>query len=235
MNNSGDSLDFKLHDADELLKAGRKVEARQVLREALAMDRNNLATWELLWQAANNIEEELLCLKHILAINPKHSEARQRYEALRPTSAAMSKSANQPSSTGRLAGASKRPSSQKKKKEQSAILLLFLGSLIAVMCASITGFALYQGGYIPLGAPFARTATALAQNSASCQALIDKAISASGNYCDNTSSNNVCYGNTTIKAELAPDANQQFSERGDMIAVDKLQRLTAYPLNIDTD
>ena len=75
MNNFGNSLDGMLQDAVEHLNAGRKKEARKVLREALDMDRNNLATWELLWRASYNIDEELFSLKRILSIDPKHAAA----------------------------------------------------------------------------------------------------------------------------------------------------------------
>jgi len=114
-------------------------------------------------------------------------------------------------------------------------LYLFLGAFTTFICVSITAFALYRSGYIPFGLPSNLTATAIAQNNASCQALIDRAIQASGNYCGGTSSNEVCYGNTTIQAELAPDATRRFSERGDTIAINELYRLSASPLNLSNN
>jgi hypothetical protein len=99
----------------------------------------------------------------------------------------------------------------------------------------VTGFALYRSGFVPFGLSSSLTATAIARNSASCQALIDLAIQSSGSYCGETNSNNVCYGNTTIKAELVPGATERFSERGDIIAVNELRRLSASPLNLDND
>ena len=84
MKNFNRSLDKLLRDAEEHLDAGRKEAARDVLREALNLDRNNLMTWELLWRAANNQEEELYSLKRILNIDPKHGAARNRLAALQP-------------------------------------------------------------------------------------------------------------------------------------------------------
>src|SRR5215210_1524458 len=78
------SLDTLLHEAAAHLKAGRKSDARQILEEALELDRNNLATWELLWRAAYNLEEELSSLKHILRIKPRHAAARKRLAELQP-------------------------------------------------------------------------------------------------------------------------------------------------------
>src|SRR5260221_11080900 len=72
----------------------------------------------------------------------------------------------------------------------------------------------------------------MAEKNASCQALIDRTIQASDNYCNGTSSNTACYGNNTLRADLVPNAAQRFSERGDIIPVDELRRLSASPLNL---
>ena len=215
MNNFGDSLDAKLRDAAEFLNAGQKKEARKVLREALDMDRNNLATWELLLRATYNVKEELHCLNRILAIDPNHAAAKRRLAAIRSAS---------PRSPKR--------SSSRRKRQETLLLLLFLGSLVSIVCVGVAGFALMRGGYIPFSFS-GLTATAISQKNASCQVLIDKAIQASGDYCGNTESNKACYGNTTIKADLVPASTQRFSERGDIVAVKELSRLTASPLNLD--
>lgn len=128
-----------------------------------------------------------------------------------------------------------RRSRSRRKRQGASFLYLILGAFIAFICVSVTGFALYRGGFVPFGLSSSLTATAIARNSASCQALIDLAIQSSGSYCGETSSNNVCYGNTTIKAELVPGATERFSERGDIIAVNELRRLSASPLNLDND
>lgn len=169
MNGFGNSLDDKLRDAAEFLRKGQKKEARRVLREALAMDRGSLTAWELLWRAAYNEKEELYCLNRILEINPDHPAARRRFEAIR-------------------SGGSPRRSTSRRKRQEALALLLFLGSVITVLCVGITAFALLRGGYISLPVTSDLTATAIAQKNASCQALIDRAIQASGNYCGDTDS-----------------------------------------------
>jgi len=227
MNYFDNSLDSMLHDADEHLNAGRKKEARKILREALDLDRNHLETWELLWRAAYNVDEELSSLKRILSIDPNHSAARQRLAVLQP--ARLKKSDSQPISRP----TSRRPS--RRSRQQASTLLLLLGVLVSVVCVSITGFALFRGGYVPFLFSSNLTATALAERNASCQALIDRTIQASDNFCSNTTSNTACYGNNTLRAELAPNANRRFSERGDTIAVNELRRLSASPLNIDNN
>lgn len=130
---------------------------------------------------------------------------------------------------------SSKRSASRQRKQLSSFLFLLVGASIACIFAGVTGFALFRGGYIPLGLSSSLTGTAIAQNSLSCQALIDRAIQASGNYCGETDSNKVCYGNTTIQAELVQDATQRFSERGDIITVQELHRLSASPLKLETD
>ena len=102
--------------------------------------------------------------------------------------------------------------SSRRRKGEPGCLYVFLGGLTALICVSITAFALFRRGLIPFGLSSSLTATAIAQNNASCQILIDRALQASGNACGGTGSNQVCYGNTTIQAELVANASRRFSE-----------------------
>ena len=207
MNNFNSSLGKLLRDAAEYLNAGQKDSARAVLQEALDLDRNNLATWELLWRAAYTDDEELFSLKRILSIDPKHAAAKSRMSALQP--AGLRKSDSQPISRPIT---SRRPASHK-RRQQASILLLLLGGLVAAICVSVTGLALYRGGYIPFGFSSNMTATAMAARNASCQALIDRTIQASDSFCGDTASNTACYGNNTLRAELEANTTRRFSER----------------------
>lgn len=125
--------------------------------------------------------------------------------------------------------------SSSRRRRQDSIFVVLFGVFLSFLCAGILGFALYLGGFNPFLLPFSLTATALAERNASCQVVIDKAIQSSDSFCGETGSNSVCYGNTTIQAELAPGATQRFSERGDIIAVNDLLRLSAAPLNLQND
>ena len=228
MNNFDDSLSRLHQDAAEYLNAGRKKEARVVLRQALDLDRNNLTTWELLWRAAYNVDEELAGLKNILRIDPRHAAARKRLAELQP--AGVQKSDSQP----RSRTSPRRPAARRTRQQAGTLLLLF-GGLVFLMCVGVTGLALYRGGYLPFLLSSNLTATAMAANSASCQALIDRTIQASDSFCGDTASNTACYGNNTLKAELAPNVGRRFSERGDVIAVGDLRHLSASPLSLETD
>lgn len=219
VDNFSNSQDEKLRDAAQYLSAGQTLDARKLLREVLSNDRNNLEGWELLLQVSNNTKEEVFCLNRILEIDPDHATARQRLNKIQSVSRSKPASRTTP----------------RKKRQQSTILFLMLGAFIAATCVSIGGFALYRGGYIPFAPPSDRTATAIAQKNTSCQLLIDQAIQASGSYCDNTGSNKVCYGNINLNADLAPNATERFSERGDIITVNELRRLSASPLDLESN
>src|ERR1700752_1223327 len=123
------------------------------------------------------------------------------------------------------------PRRSSRRKRQESIFVLLFGAFLSFMCVGIVGFALYLGGYNPFLFPSNLTATAISQ----CQVLINKAIQSSDSYCGETNTNNVCYGNTTIRAELAPGATERFSERGDIIDVNELRSLSAAPLNLEND
>jgi len=238
MNNFGNSPEANLDDAAELIRSGQKKEARKLLREILHNDRNNLKAWELLWQTAYNVDEEIICLKHILEINPNHASAKKRYAAIRSennTSQTLLTTSDIFNPGITIPNKSPTRTSSRKKRRQAISLFIWLGSFLSIMCVCITGFALYRGGYLPSIFPSNLTATALALSNASCQQLIKRAIQSSDSYCGDTSSNKVCYGNTTIKAELAPNVTQRFSERGDIIPVNELQRLSAAPLNLNNN
>src|SRR5215510_5405738 len=161
MNNFDDSLSRLHQDAAEYLNAGRKKEAREALRQALELDRNNLMTWELLWRAAYNADEELASVKHILKLDSRHAAAKKRLAELQPAGA--QKSDSQP----RSQTSPRRPAARRTRQQAGTLLLLF-GGLVFIMCVGITGLALYRGGYLPFLLSSNLTATAMAANNASC-------------------------------------------------------------------
>src|SRR5262245_29057690 len=122
------SLDQLLNDAAEHLDADRRSEAREALRQALELDRNNLRTWELLWRAANNREEEIISLKRMLRIDPRHAAAKRRLAELQPAG-----SSSQPLSRK----TSPRTATRQNRQQAGTLLLVFMGGLLAVLCLSV--------------------------------------------------------------------------------------------------
>ncbi len=60
-------------------------------------------------------------------------------------------------------------------------------------------------------------------------------MQASDSFCNEIGSNKACYGNNTIKADLEPDTTEQFSERGDIVDVEKVRRISASPLKLESN
>jgi hypothetical protein len=114
-------------------------------------------------------------------------------------------------------------------------LLFWFFLLFPTICAGSCGFVLYSTGFIPPLFPASLTATAFAQKNTNCQALIKKAMQASDSFCSQIDSNKACYGNNTINADLEPGTTQKFSTRGDIVDVDKVRRLSASPIKLDSN
>jgi hypothetical protein len=66
---------------------------------------------------------------------------------------------------------------------------------------------------------------------ADCAALIDQAIEVSDQGCQQLDRNQVCYGHSTVRAELVPGSNAQFDQPGNTIPVDILREFSASPYN----
>ncbi len=60
-------------------------------------------------------------------------------------------------------------------------------------------------------------------------------MQASDDSCSQIGSNQVCYGNNTIVAELIAGAVKQFTQRGDVVNVTDLKRLAASPLRLASE
>jgi hypothetical protein len=109
-----------------------------------------------------------------------------------------------------------------------------LGIIIAVsaaviVCVGLFGLALYRA-FIP---STGGNETESGGSNITCQELIDRALQASGDSCDQIGSNQVCYGNNTLTAELNSAGN--FAQEGDVVSVSDLRRLAASPLSLSNE
>jgi len=96
--------------------------------------------------------------------------------------------------------------------------------LLGTLCIGLSAFALFRSNNPPVDT-----------GQASCQKLIDQAITFTGNYCDQIGTNKGCYGNTTIQAQMVANSSERFSKRGDMVDVSQIQSISAAPLNLTTE
>jgi hypothetical protein len=110
-----------------------------------------------------------------------------------------------------------------------AVLVLFG---LGIVCVGLWTLVLLQSGFLGGQSAANLTATALAQNNQACQTLIEQAMQESGDFCKNIGTNQLCYGNVSVQADLAQGTNQRFAQQGDIIDVDILRRLSAAPLDL---
>jgi len=99
---------------------------------------------------------------------------------------------------------------------------------LGIICLILWGIVLINSGNLMVGTPNL-TATARAEKDLSCKQLVEQAMQESNAFCQDISTNQLCYGNFLIEADLAQSTNINFSERGDVIDVDILRRLSAAP------
>jgi hypothetical protein len=249
----------KIRQASALIRASQKKQARQILREVLIVDNNNLSAWELLTLATYNPEELVYCLKRILILQPHHPWANDQLDqvlsATPNTDNFKQESKSFQDSTinlGSLSGFSDpyaeaplpsfpspessstatRPPNKRPKKIPA---ILYIFGPLGVVCLVLWGYILLFTKNPPLDLSRQITQTADVLQQANCQVLIDQAMQAAGTSCDQVGANSVCYGNFTLKAELVPGRVDQFSGRGDKINIQELVRLSASPLNINTN
>lgn len=77
------SQDEAIKRALEMIKAGRKDEAREVLKEALKQDRENAKAWALMFQISSGPQEGAFCLQQVLRLRPGDSWATEMLAKLK--------------------------------------------------------------------------------------------------------------------------------------------------------
>lgn len=127
---------------------------------------------------------------------------------------------------------------RQRKRESSLAPVIFVA--LAFLCFSIglLAFAYYRNASAPItkaGSGLFTLSTPTTQSQASCQSLINQAISYTGQYCDHIGPNEACYGNTTIQAQMISNTSQRFSQRGDVVDMGQIQSISAAPLNLTTE
>jgi len=114
------------------------------------------------------------------------------------------------------------------RKVISTVIIL---GLIIFVIGGVFGLALYRAQN--LTSPTDDwTSTTTGETRVTCQELIDRAMQASGDSCDQMGANQVCYGNNTLLAELIAGTASRFNQRGDIVSVADLRRLAASPLSL---
>lgn len=74
--------DEQVRQAVEALKAGRKLEARELLMAVVDQDERHEQAWLYLSALVDTLEEQQICLENVLAVNPTNEKARKGLEAV---------------------------------------------------------------------------------------------------------------------------------------------------------
>ena len=126
-------------------------------------------------------------------------------------------------------GSDSGPSTPPENPHRNRRLIIIISiAAVLILCSAIFGLALYRAFL-----PGSNSETASTDSNVTCQELIDRAMQSSGDSCDGIGSNQVCYGNNTLSAEL--NSGGAFVSEGDVISVADLRRLAASPLNLSSE
>ncbi len=214
-----------LEAAARALKTGRIKEARDILRGVIAREPGNVKAWELVYQACVNDEERIYSLNAILKLAPADRMAQEKLAALQ--AAARS----EPIPGDNFKEPDTKPLKKAKKRRSSLALVGGFVGIAGLACVVLWVAVFYRSGAIPFRLPADRTLTVLAVGEADCQALIERAMSASSDLCDRVGSDQACYGNNTVSARLVPGTAQQFAVPGDIVGINQIQSISASMLN----
>ncbi len=122
-----------------------------------------------------------------------------------------------------------------KKPPVSYFRLSILGMVVLVLLfIGLWALGLYQSGLV--NTLNQGTATALAESDLTCKNMIELAMQQSDKACQSMGTNQLCYGNNALKVDFLTGNNPtEFSELGDIINVDGVEKLSASPLNLNNN
>ncbi|MEJ2150245.1 MAG: hypothetical protein P8Z40_12290, partial [Chloroflexota bacterium] len=208
MSTSGLSDSEIVLQAIELAKAGQKGVARRLVEEVLKRDRDNFQAWVVLAQLEESRDATIRALREALRINPDLDRVRQMLDHLE----------------------------QEQKSESSfmGIPIWMLAALAGVLfiCAVIVWinvWLLSRNQPAVAEAPPVQVVAELSSDE--CQVLIQSAMNTSDERCQQIGNGQVCYGHSTVDAELSPDVNTPFDQMGDVVPIDALEALYTAPFD----
>ncbi len=197
-------LESLVQRARLLARSGRLEEARELLQQVLNREQDCAAAWTLMAELADSRDEAIRCLGQVLRIEPHNRHAYRYLKRLKAVEAHQ----------GIL-------------WYVRAALRGVAGLLALAVCTTMV-FAFVM----PLVHSRALLPTAQETSPPSCEALIRQAIQYA-DVCTQMGSNQVCYANDVIEAELDSESTTRFEFRGDIVPVDQLQAVFAHPLNLE--
>lgn len=202
-----------LEQAISLAREGQVGEGRKLVEEVLEKNPENSDAWYVKARLTKDTAEAEQALNRVLALDPEDSRAQQQLERLR--------------------------SSAQEEKRRSRLPAAYIwGGLgvflvLSLLCVLVI-LPMFTGEpWITFGGAGDDRLEDIAGRPQSCQQLIERAMNVSDATCQKIGSNQVCYGNYDVYAQLAPGLEDQFNMVGDVIQINNLSKLVAAPLNLD--
>lgn len=132
-------------------------------------------------------------------------------------------------------------SGSKKRNIRTGYLLIIAAFIIllAGICGIVFPYVVGTGESTPTPRPNAEIFDTLVpenvqtQDLPTCEDIIQKAIGLAEDVCSGLDSNQACYGNQNVFADFVPDYTGRFELVGDLVALDKLTKIVASPLQYE--
>ncbi len=204
--------------AYRLIELNDREQARRILNRLLASDPDNLEAWGLLLRLTDNYREEMVYLRQILARAPGLTWAQQRLDQLAAYDLEPDANLSSPVNEQGWQTVDAVPESSSRRFPLWIPVLFLFGICLAAAA----------------GIFFRRSGGSNQESAVSCEKLISSALELSDSSCNQIGSNQVCYGNVHLDAELNPSVPSDFETVGDVIGVQNLLSLSASPLNLDS-
>ncbi|MFN8420173.1 MAG: hypothetical protein U0528_13170 [Anaerolineae bacterium] len=93
------TADALLQQAQALIKAGRRVDARKILESLVNQDDQNEMGWLFLSACVDSLSEQKICLENVLMLNPNNMKAQKGLEVVKQKLGASAPKAAPPSPT----------------------------------------------------------------------------------------------------------------------------------------
>ena len=238
----------KLAVLDQILKINPK--NRDVNEKIKKLQLDNAIENAFKKSQEGNIEEALLIVNRVLKEDNKMPSAWYLKANLSKTESDMKEaraelerlSATNKDAKLFLERLSSKAAKNKNKKRNIRTGYLFIIAALIILLAGICGilfpYVMGPGDPTPTAKSFAEDINTLGvevqtPDLLTCEDIIQKAIGLAEDVCSGLDSNQACYGNQNVFADFVPDYTGRFEMVGDLVALDKLTKIVASPLQYE--
>ena len=209
----------------DLMNLDRKEQANFLLSQLLGRNPDIPDAWTLKARLAENRAEKIEALEQVLRLKPEDEQAAQYLTRLR------SKQTQSGQVPDRVADISE----DKEERDKRYIEIFGRQFSLGVVIGTVGAILFLSLACIVVTVPMlfgGLTASSAASGETSCEDLIALALQVSDEGCQTIGSNQVCYGNENITANVSQNYVGRFNIVGDTIPIEGLEVLSASPLDM---